>query len=85
MSNANAILLLKGLLQEISLSDGGVASERFGSLREVDAKIREAKHILSSLQGLPRTFLDEMASNRDFEAQSRRVRLQSLSGTSVLR
>lgn len=80
MSNANAVLLLKGLLQEISLADGGVATERFGSLREVDAKVREAKHIISSLQGLPRTFLEEMTNNVDFEAQSRRVRLQSLSG-----
>ena len=80
MSNANAVKLLKDLLQEISSADGSVATDRFSSLREVDAKVRDARHILASVQGLPRTFLDEMSSNRDFEVQSRRVRLQSLSG-----
>jgi hypothetical protein len=80
MNSLGAISLLKGLLQEISLYGGGAALERFGSLREVDAKLREAKHLFASIEGLPATFIDEMSADPDFQVQSRRVRLEALAG-----
>jgi hypothetical protein len=80
MSSPKALSLLKGLLQEISLPSGAPALERFTSLREVDAKVREAKHVFASIEGLPPTFTDEMSANADFQMQSRRVRLVALAG-----
>ena len=78
MSNHQALNLLKGLLSEILLPTGLAAVEKFSSLRDVDAKIREAKHIFEALEGLPTSFIDDMLKNVDFEAQSRRVRLEAL-------
>lgn len=80
MSNPQALNLLKGVLSEILLPTGLVATEKFSSLREVDAKTREAKHIFQAVDGLPTSFIDEMSKNVDFEAQSRRVRLEALAG-----
>jgi hypothetical protein len=80
MTNHGALTLLQGLLEEISIPGGAAASEKFASLREVDAKIREARHILASIEGLPRTFIEEMSANPDFQMQSRRVRLETLAG-----
>jgi hypothetical protein len=80
MNSSGALTLLRSLLQEISLDTGGAALERFASLREVDVKLREAKHVFGSIDGLPPTFLDEMSKDPDFQVQSRRVRLEALAG-----
>lgn len=78
MNKDSALKLLKGLLGEILLSTGAAATERFSSLRDVDAKVREAKHIFQAVEGLPASFLADMSSDSDFDAQSRRVRLEAL-------
>lgn len=78
--NNSSLSLLKGLLQEIALPGGAAALDKFASLREVDAKVREAKHVFVSIQRLPRTFIDEMSGDPDFQMQSRRVRLEALAG-----
>jgi hypothetical protein len=78
LNKENALKLLKDLLGEILLPNGAAATERFSGLRDVDAKVREAKHIFQAVQGLPESFLSEMSSDTDFEAQSRRVRLEAL-------
>lgn len=80
MSNSKALSLLKDLLQEIALPNGAPALEKFNTLREVDAKVRDAKHVFESIEGLPPKFMDEMSANEDFQMQSRRVRLVALAG-----
>jgi hypothetical protein len=52
-NSLGAISLLKDLLQEIALSGGGAALERFGSLREVDAKLARRSTFLHSLRVCP--------------------------------
>lgn len=80
MANPEALFHLKLILAEISLPNGFAATESFSGLREVDAKTREAKLIFQSLDGLPSGFVEGMSSDVDFEAQSRRVRLEALAG-----
>lgn len=80
MDKNQALTLLRGLLGETTTGTGSAALDRYGSLREVDAKVREAKHIFEAVDGLPQTFVDEMSANADFDAQSRRVRLEALAG-----
>jgi hypothetical protein len=41
MEKAHALQLLRTVLSEISLPDGAAATDRFGGLREVDAKARK--------------------------------------------
>jgi hypothetical protein len=78
MDKNQALTLLRGLLGEIVTSTGAAGLDRYGSLREVDAKVREAKHIFEAVEGLPQMFVSEMSTNVDFDAQSRRVRLEAL-------
>jgi hypothetical protein len=78
MNKESALKLLKDLLSEVLLGTGAAATERFSGLRDVDAKVREAKHIFQAVEGLPSRFLSDMSSDTDFEAQSRRVRLEAL-------
>lgn len=78
MNKESALKLLKGLLGEVLLNTGAAATERFSGLRDVDAKIRDARHIFEAVEGLPLSFLSDMSSDTDFEAQSRRVRLEAL-------
>ena len=80
MESKKAISLLQGVLSQITVNGGYVSTDNFGSLREVDARVREAKMILSGPQGLPEGFVAEMANDPDFEANSRRVRLEALAG-----
>ncbi len=68
--------LIRGLLKEIS-SDGGKAlTESFSGLRAVDAKVREAKMVLRDAGA--NALVEEMENDSDFEANSRRVRLEAL-------
>lgn len=72
--------LLKTVLSEITMSNGMAATERFIGLREVDAKVREVRMILGGVEGLPPSLLAEFGSDIDFQANSRRVRLETLGG-----
>lgn len=70
--------MLKRLLGEIAYPNGQAATERFPSLRSVDAKVREAKMILASVPGISPGFVGDMEKDPDFEANSRRIRLEAL-------
>jgi|GEM_PF-1355535 len=78
MEHIQIVTHLKAILTEILLPSGIVDTDRFISLREVDGKIREAKMIMGAANGLPSDFIKEMESNADFQANSRRVRLETL-------
>jgi len=65
-------------MEEITLFGGPAATDKFSGLRAVDAKVREARMVLSSTTGLPPNFLTEMEADEDFQANSRRVRLEAL-------
>lgn len=80
MNKNQALNLLKAALSEISDVNGYARTDRFGSLREVDAKIREVRMILEGIEDLPKSLLDSMSNNLDFQANSRRVRLEALAG-----
>src|SRR5882672_8164909 len=68
--------LIRGLLKEIS-SDGGLAlTESFSGLRAVDAKVREAKMVLRDAGAS--ALVEVMENDSDFDANSRRVRLEAL-------
>jgi hypothetical protein len=76
LDHTQAKRLLADLLKEIS-SDGGLAlTESFSSLRAVDAKVRDAKIVLRNAGAT--ALIDEMDGDSDFEANSRRVRLEAL-------
>jgi len=78
MSDQRTLNLLKGILEEVTLPTGGAATDRFTGLRDVDAKVRETKQVLRTVQGLPDDFIEDMAADQAFEAQSRRIRLEAL-------
>lgn len=80
MESNKVIHLLEGILTEIIGPNGCVATLNFSSLREVDAKIRETKMILSGTEGLPPNFVSVMEADENFQANSRRVRLETLDG-----
>lgn len=80
MDRAHALQLLRSALTEITISGGLAATDRFNSLREVDAKHREVRMTLESAEGLPASLLTNMAADQDFQANSRRVRLEALAG-----
>ena len=76
IDHATAKELIGGLLKEIASDDGQALTEKFSSLRAVDAKIREAKMVLRDANASK--LVEEMERDSDFEANSRRVRLESL-------
>lgn len=78
MDKSQVVKLLQGVLSEIMLSDGSAATERFNGLRDVDGKIREVRMILDGLDSLPSTFASSMEGDIDFQANSRRIRLEAL-------
>jgi hypothetical protein len=78
MESQQALNLLKGILNEIEFSPGAAKTDYFGGLRAVDAKTKEAKMILSGVNGLPDSLVKDIESDPNFEANSRRVRLESL-------
>jgi hypothetical protein len=80
MEKAHALQLLRTLLSEITLPDGTAATDKFGGLRDVDAKSREVRMILEGVDGLPASLLSSMSNDLDFQANSRRVRLEALAG-----
>jgi hypothetical protein len=80
MQREQALRLLQSALAEITLSGNVAALERFSSLREVDAKTREVRMVLGAADGLPSGFVESMDGDIDFQANSRRVRLEALAG-----
>ena len=76
--STNQVGLLQNILNEIADSNGKAATERFANLRAVDAKVRETRLILQSIPDISATFISEMDSDTDFEANSRRIRLEAL-------
>ncbi len=75
MNKQNALKLLRDALAEITMPDGTAATERFNSLREVDAKIRDVRMVLEAVDNLPPSLLTRMNEDVDFQANSRRIRL----------
>ncbi len=78
MEASKAVSLLRDILREIEVSRGVAATEKFLGLRAVDAKTSEAHMILAGVSGLPGEFLTRMGADENFEANSRRVRLETL-------
>jgi hypothetical protein len=78
MERNQGLHLLKAALSEITLPNGTAATERFVGLREVDAKVREVKMVLEEVDGLPPSLLTNLSGDLDFQANSRRVRLEAL-------
>jgi hypothetical protein len=72
--------LLLRIQKDIVDSRGSAKWTEFSGLRAVDAKVREAKMVLADLEssGIQK-LVDEMGADGDFEANSRRVRLEALS------
>jgi hypothetical protein len=68
--------LISNLLSEIALPTGEARTDSFVNLRAVDAKVREFKMTLREA-GATR-LADDMEGDSDFEANSRRVRLEAL-------
>jgi hypothetical protein len=70
--------LLSQILSEVALADGSAALDRFPSLRHVDAKVREVKTILKPISGAIGSLYADFEADDDFQANSRRVRLEAL-------
>jgi hypothetical protein len=71
--------LLSNIKNEILFGNGAARTEDYSSLRAVDAKVREVKMILSEvpISGFS-NLIESMENDVDFEANSRRVRLEVL-------
>jgi hypothetical protein len=80
MDKNQALQLLKAALLEIASPNGVAKTDEFGGLREVDAKVREVRMVLEGMEGLPSSLLTTMSNDIDFQANSRRVRLEALAG-----
>ena len=68
--------ILASLLKEVADSEGAARTDKFAGLRAVDAKVREAKLILKDANA--EAILAEMETDTDFQANSRRIRLEAL-------
>lgn len=80
MEKAHALRLLRSALDEIQGRSGEALTDQFSGLREVEAKVREVRQILIGIHDLPTGFVSDMDGNQDFDANSRRVRLEALAG-----
>ncbi|GFZ87166.1 hypothetical protein GCM10008018_36670 [Paenibacillus marchantiophytorum] len=78
MNLSTAKNLIEDILKSIINPDGSAATEKFSSLRDVDAKVREVKMILKDLPGDKNSIFNEFEQDVDFSANSRRVRLEAL-------
>ena len=78
MAQSQAETLLANILSEITDQGGAAATDRFGNLRAVDAKVKETKLILGSMPGVDKSFIKEMDEDLGFTVNSRRVRLETL-------
>ncbi len=78
MQTAQAKEVLARSLKEILNPNGSGVRDDFSNLREVDAKVREVRMVLKGVDDLPSSLLDDMNADLDFQANSRRVRLEAL-------
>ena len=78
MKKEDAKTFLHKILSEIRHPNGIAAIELFSGLRQVDSKIREVKITLESVTEIPKSLIENMSNDVDFEANSRRVRLEAL-------
>lgn len=69
---------LNQILNQIEDENGQAAVDRFSGLRQVDSKVREVKIFLEGVPELPKRLYEQMGTDIDFEANSRRVRLEAL-------
>ena len=69
---------IQRLLTEIRAADGSAATERFSSLRAVDAKVTEFALLLGELPPSAQSLRARFEKDDDFQANSRRVRLEAL-------
>lgn len=69
--------MIQQLLSEVT-NGSSIALERFNSLRDVDAKVRDFALILDSFPELARALKPKFENDTDFQANSRRIRLESL-------
>jgi len=76
LDKARAKKLITELLNEIALPNGQARTDDFMNLRAVDAKVRDMKLMLREASA--ERLAEEMEKDSDFEANSRRVRLESL-------
>ncbi|WP_114240052.1 hypothetical protein [Dyella sp. C9] len=80
MEKDQALRVLRVALAEIVDSRGFAQLEAYKDLRAVDAKRREIRVQIESVAGLPNALMADFDKNPDFEANSRRVRLEALAG-----
>lgn len=78
MDNAQIRTFLTRILEEVETAPGVAATDRFASLRHVDSKVREVRIFFQGVPELPTSLYENMESDIDFEANSRRVRLEAL-------
>jgi hypothetical protein len=70
--------MLVRILSEVRNADGSAAIERYPGLRDVDAKVREARALLQPIAGAVGSLFADFSNDADFQANSRRVRLEAL-------
>jgi hypothetical protein len=78
MTKEEVKTFIQRILSEIKLPNGQVATDHFSGLRDVDSKIREVKIVFESTESIPKSLIENMNHDQDFEANSRRVRLEAL-------
>jgi hypothetical protein len=70
--------LIESLLQEVTDASGNAAVDRYPSLRHVDAKVREFGLVLDALPASAASIKERFRKDDDFQANSRRVRLEAV-------
>jgi hypothetical protein len=70
---------ITNILREITTPEGFAATDRFPSLRSVDAKVTEFTLLLDQLPASAQALRTRFDRDDDFQANSRRVRLEALS------
>jgi hypothetical protein len=78
MDLTTARKLLEEILADVSVTQDSLENQ-FPTLRDVDAKAREARMVIKALPGPGERLFEEMVQDPDFEKQSRRVRLEAIS------
>src|ERR1700729_526794 len=76
IDQAKAKEMIGDLLREVASESGQALTENYSGLRAVDAKVREAKMVLREAGA--NALVDQIEADSDFEANSRRVRLEAL-------
>ena len=78
MDSNKAAKLLREILRDVEHADGVARTDDFAGLRQVDAKVRDARMIIEALPGFGERLARDMKSDADFDKNSRRVRLEAL-------